>query len=145
MAHPSRMTEAKDAPSSAAQDADAAAHVVRLVRDFTFEAAHRLPHVPDGHKCGRLHGHSFRVEIVCEGTIDAETGWLIDFADIKRAVQPLIDQLDHYYLNDIEGLSNPTAEHIAVWLWKRLKPALPELGQINVAETCTGRCEFRGP
>ncbi len=139
------MGEIKDGPTSAGGDANPPAHAVRLVRDFTFEAAHRLPHVPEGHKCGRLHGHSFRVEVVCEGAIDAKTGWLIDFADIKRAVQPLIDQLDHYYLNDIEGLSNPTAEQIAVWLWTRLKPTLPELGQINVAETCTGRCEFRGP
>lgn len=117
---------------------------VRLVRDFTFEAAHRLPHVPAGHKCGRLHGHSFRLRVICEGTVDPVTGWLIDFADVKKIVQPLIDQVDHYYLNDIDGLSNPTAERIAAWFWERLKPALPVLAQLNVAETCTGRCEYRG-
>lgn len=122
----------------------AASQRVRLVRDFTFEAAHRLPHVPAGHKCARLHGHSFRLRVICEGAVDPTTGWLIDFADIKKIVQPLIDQVDHYYLNDIDGLSNPTAERIAAWFWERLKPALPVLVQLNVAETCTGRCEYRG-
>jgi len=117
---------------------------VRLVREFSFEAAHRLPNVPSGHKCGRVHGHSFKVEVVCEGPVDRETGWLIDFAEIKRVATPLIDRLDHYYLNEIEGLQNPTAENIARWLWLRLKPALPVLAQLNVAETCTGRCEYRG-
>ena len=118
---------------------------VRLVREFTFEAAHRLPNVPEGHKCGRLHGHSFRVEVICEGRVNETTGWLIDFAEIKKAVQPVIDQLDHYYLNEIDGLSNPTAESVAVWIWNRVKPGLGVLSQINVAETCTGRCEYRGP
>lgn len=117
---------------------------VRLVRDFTFEAAHRLPNVPEGHKCARLHGHSFRVEVVCEGEINHKTGWLIDFADIKRAVAPLIDQVDHHYLNEIKGLENPTAENIARWFWTRLKPQLPPLTRIIVAETCNGRCEYAG-
>lgn len=117
---------------------------VRLCREFTFEAAHRLPHVPPGHKCGRLHGHSFRVELVCEGEVDPQTGWLVDFAEIKRAFAPLLDRLDHTYLNEIEGLENPTAENIARWIWTRVKPALPLLSQVNVAETCTGRCEFCG-
>jgi 6-pyruvoyltetrahydropterin/6-carboxytetrahydropterin synthase len=119
-------------------------HRVRLSRAFTFEAAHRLPNVPQGHKCARLHGHSFRVEVVCEGETDPHTGWLIDFADIKAAFEPLHDRLDHYYLNEIEGLENPTAENVAVWIWDRLKPALPALVQVNIAETCTSRCEYRG-
>ena len=117
---------------------------VRLRREFTFEAAHLLPYVPPGHKCGRLHGHSFRVEIVCEGPIDAHSGWLTDFAYIKQAFAPLHDLLDHRYLNEIDGLDNPTAENIARWIWIRLKPQLPILSQVNVAETCTGLCEFRG-
>jgi len=117
---------------------------VRLVREFGFEAAHRLPNVPDGHKCARLHGHSFRVELVCEGEIDAASGWLLDFADVKKAFEPLRERLDHRYLNDIDGLANPTAENLARWIWCRLKPSLPQLTQVAVAETCTSRCEYRG-
>lgn len=117
---------------------------VRLIREFTFEAAHRLPNVPAGHKCARLHGHSFRIELCCEGEIDPQTGWLIDFADIKTVFDPILNQLDHYYLNEIEGLENPTAENLARWIWIRLKPSLSPLNQINVAETCTSRCEYRG-
>ncbi|MFQ5590989.1 MAG: 6-carboxytetrahydropterin synthase QueD [Phycisphaerae bacterium] len=117
---------------------------VRLVREFRFEAAHRLPHVPAGHKCGRLHGHSFRVELICEGEVDPKSGWLMDFADMKRAFAPLVEQLDHRYLNDVMGLENPTAEQIARWIWVRLKPEMPSLAQINVAETCAARCEYRG-
>ena len=121
-----------------------ASRQVRLVRAFTFEAAHRLPHAPPGHKCRRLHGHSFRVELVCEGEADVETGWLIDFADIKNVFGPTLDQLDHRYLNEIEGLENPTAENIARWIWSRVKPHLPLLIQVTVAETCTSRCDYRG-
>jgi len=117
---------------------------VRLVRAFSFEAAHLLPNVPEGHKCRRLHGHSFRVELVCEGEIDPHTGWLLDFAEIKEAFEPLRNCLDHHYLNEIEGLENPTAENIARWIWQRLRPALPHLTQVNLAETCTARCEYAG-
>lgn len=117
---------------------------VRLVRAFSFEAAHRLIQAPPGHKCRRLHGHSFHVELVCEGEVDPQTGWLVDFADIKRAFEPASGALDHQYLNDVEGLENPTAENIAMWIWDRVKPALPQLAQVNVAETCTARCEYRG-
>ncbi|MFQ5414888.1 MAG: 6-carboxytetrahydropterin synthase QueD [Phycisphaerae bacterium] len=117
---------------------------VRLARAFTFEAAHRLPNVPDGHKCARLHGHSFRVELICEGRIDTDAGWLVDFADIQSAFRPVHERLDHRYLNDIDGLENPTAEHLAMWIWKRVRPNLPALVQVTVAETCTSRCEYRG-
>ncbi|MBI4717708.1 MAG: 6-carboxytetrahydropterin synthase QueD [Planctomycetes bacterium] len=117
---------------------------MRLVREFTFEAAHRLPQAPPGHKCVRLHGHSFHVELACEGPVDPTIGWLLDFAEIKRAVAPSLEQLDHRYLNEIAGLENPTAENIAHWLWQRLKPELPQLVQITIAETCTARCEYRG-
>lgn len=116
-----------------------------LVRDFRFEAAHRLPNVPEGHKCARLHGHSFRVEVVVVGPVDPERGWVIDFADIDRVVDPVIAQLDHRYLNELPGLANPTSEVLAVWLWERIAPALPLLAAVAVAETCDSRCTYRGP
>ncbi len=117
---------------------------VRLVREFKFEAAHRLPNAPHGHKCGRLHGHSYRVELVCEGQIDPNTGWLLDFSEIKQVFEPLWLRLDHHYLNEIDGLENPTAENLARWIWQGLKASLPALSQVNVADTCTSRCEYRG-
>jgi 6-pyruvoyltetrahydropterin/6-carboxytetrahydropterin synthase len=85
------------------------------------------------------------VEVVCEGQIDPATGWLLDFAEIKQVFEPLFEQLDHHYLNEVEGLDNPTAENLARWIWAGLKPRLPFLAQITVAETCTARCIFRGP
>ncbi len=118
--------------------------MVRLAAGFTFEAAHRLPGAGEGHKCRRLHGHSFRVEIVCEGEICPTTGWLMDFADIREKFAPLLEQLDHHYLNEIDGLSNPTAENLARWIWVRLRPILPCLNQVSVAENRQGRCEYRG-
>jgi 6-pyruvoyltetrahydropterin/6-carboxytetrahydropterin synthase len=118
---------------------------VELTRDFRFEAAHLLPEVPEGHKCRRLHGHSYKITVEVSGDVDPETGWLIDFADLKEAWQPLHDRLDHYYLNEIEGLENPTSEHLARWIWERLKPRLPLLSRITVHETCTSRCTYRGP
>jgi len=117
---------------------------VRLAKTFHFEAAHDLPTFPEGHKCRRLHGHSFRFEVIVEGEVDQAKGYLIDFGDIKKAADPLVRQLDHYYLNDIEGLSNPTSEMLARWLWERLKPRLPLLSAIVIHETCTSRCEYHG-
>ena len=115
-----------------------------IFKSITFEAAHRLPNVPEGHKCARLHGHSFRVEIHVSGPIDAQTGWVVDFADVKAAFKPLFAQLDHHYLNEIEGLENPTSEVIARWIWQRLKPALPGLSEIVLHETCTAGCRYTG-
>jgi len=117
---------------------------VRLVKSFGFEAAHWLPTFPDGHKCRRLHGHSFRVEVVVEGDLDPERGYLVDYGDIKAATQPIENELDHRCLNDIPGLENPTSEMIARWIWNRLHPALPQLAEVVVHETCSSRCEFRG-
>ncbi len=117
---------------------------MEIFKEFTFEAAHRLPHVPVGHKCARLHGHSFRVELHVRGPVDLETGWVMDFADLKRAFQPLYDQLDHNYLNEVEGLSNPTSENLARWIWRRLRPALPTLSRVVVRETCTSGCIYQG-
>jgi 6-pyruvoyltetrahydropterin/6-carboxytetrahydropterin synthase len=117
---------------------------MEIFLEFTFEAAHRLPNVPAGHKCARLHGHSFRVAIHVRGPVGAESGWVMDFADIKEAVRPLLDALDHTFLNEVEGLANPTSEQLARWIWRRLKPALPPLSQVVVRETCTSGCIYRG-
>jgi 6-pyruvoyltetrahydropterin/6-carboxytetrahydropterin synthase len=117
---------------------------VRLVREFRFEAAHRLPKVPAGHKCARLHGHSFKVELGIHGPVNPETGWLIDFGEIDRVWQPLHELLDHNYMNDVPGLENPTSENLARWLWDRLRPTLTELERVIVHETCDGRCEYSG-
>lgn len=117
---------------------------MEVFRKFTFEAAHRLPHVPEGHKCARLHGHSFTVVVHVEGPVDEEAGWVMDFADIKRASKAVLERLDHRYLNEIEGLENPTSEILARWIWQRLAPDLPGLTQIVVRETCTSGCVYRG-
>lgn len=115
-----------------------------LYKDFTFEAAHRLPNVPDGHKCGRLHGHSFVVRLEITGEVDKHTGWIIDFAELKAIFKPTLDRLDHYYLNDILGLENPTSEVLAEWIWKQIKSQLPHLTAVMVKETCTAGCIYRG-
>ncbi len=116
---------------------------MEIFREFTFEAAHRLPTVPDGHKCARLHGHSYRVAVHVAGPVGAETGWVMDFQKIKDAFAPLLDLLDHRYLNEVEGLGNPTSENLARWIWERLVGALP-LTKIVVRETCTSGCVYRG-
>lgn len=118
---------------------------VHLSKSFTFEAAHFLPTFPEGHKCRRLHGHSFRVEIVVAGAIDSSKGYLMDYGEIKDAIKPIHDALDHRLLNDIDGLGNPTSELLASWMWERLVGALPMLSAVIVYETCTSRCEYRGP
>lgn len=115
-----------------------------IFKVFTIEAAHRLPNVPADHKCARLHGHSFRVEVHLSGSPGAVTGWVMDFADIKTAFQPLFDQLDHRYLNDIDGLDNPTSERLAEWIWTRLQPVLPGLSKVVVHETCTSGAIYCG-
>ena len=117
---------------------------IRLVKTFGFEAAHWLPTFPEGHKCRRLHGHSFRVDVVVEGEVDRDKGYLVDYGDIAAAFEPVHALLDHRCLNDVDGLDNPTAEMLAVWLWKRIQPVLPLLAEINVHETCTTACVYRG-
>lgn len=115
-----------------------------IYKEFVVEAAHRLPHVPAGHKCARLHGHSFRIRLVVAGEVDPRTGWILDFGDLKDAFEPLFEQLDHNYLNEIEGLENPTSEVLARWVYDRLKPALAQLSRVEVAETCTCGAVYRG-
>ena len=117
---------------------------MEIFKEFTFEAAHLLPNVPPEHKCRRLHGHSFRVRIHVEGDLDPSLGWVTDFADVREAFEPIWAELDHRYLNDIEGLENPTSEVIAKWIWTRLMPKLPGLNRITLFETCTAGCDYRG-
>jgi len=116
-----------------------------IYKEFTFEAAHLLPHVPKGHKCRRLHGHSFKITIYVSGPVGADSGWVMDFAEIKNAVKPIYATLDHHYLNDIKGLENPTSENLAIWIWQKLKPTLRELSKIIIQETCNSGCVYRGP
>jgi 6-pyruvoyltetrahydropterin/6-carboxytetrahydropterin synthase len=110
---------------------------MHIFKVFQIEAAHRLPNVPAGHKCARLHGHSFRIEIHLRGEPDSKLGWVMDFADVKAAFAPLYERLDHHYLNDIEGLENPTSEILARWIWRHLEPTLSGLDKVVVHETCT--------
>jgi 6-pyruvoyltetrahydropterin/6-carboxytetrahydropterin synthase len=118
---------------------------VEIFKEFTFEAAHRLPMVPPEHKCARLHGHSFKVALHVRGEVDPAQGWFMDFADVEAAFKPLHAQLDHRYLNEVEGLENPTSEHLARWIWERIAPVLPGLSQVVVRETCTSGCAYAGP
>lgn len=117
---------------------------MEIFRIFTVEAAHRLPNVPAGHKCARLHGHSIRIEVHVGGAVDPATGWVMDFAELKRAFAPTFDRLDHHYLNEIEGLENPTSENLARWVWAQVKPVVPGLARIVIHETCTSGCSYSG-
>jgi len=139
------VAEENACPSAIVSGMDGRVSHVRLVHEFRFEAAHRLPHVPTGHKCARLHGHSFKVELTIAGPVNPATGWLIDFGVLFELWQPLHEELDHHYLNDVPGLENPTSEVLAVWIWDRMKPRLPELVKVTLFETCDARCEYRGP
>jgi len=113
--------------------------------EFKFEAAHRLPNVPSDHKCSRLHGHSYQVQVHLKGDVDPQAGWVIDFGNIKDACKPIVDRLDHYYLNEIPGLENPTSERLAAWIWSELASSLPMMSAVQVRETCTSGCVYRGP
>ena len=115
----------------------------RLERSYRFEAAHFLPKVPPGHKCARMHGHSYQIDVTIEGEIDPERGWVMDFAAIDEHAMPLVRQLDHQVLNEIDGLANPTSELLARWWWQRLA-ALAGLVEVGVSETPTSRCSYRG-
>jgi 6-pyruvoyltetrahydropterin/6-carboxytetrahydropterin synthase len=117
---------------------------MEIFKEFRFEAAHRLPNVPEEHKCSRLHGHSFKVELHVRGDVGRESGWVMDFADIKAAFRPYLDRLDHFYLNEVEGLENPTSENLARWIWCAVQARLPQLSQVVVHETCTSGCIYKG-
>lgn len=117
---------------------------VEIFKEFSIEAAHWLPHLPAGHKCRRLHGHSFRIRVYVSGAVDPHSGWVMDFAEIGEHFQPLFERLDHTCLNEIEGLENPTSEHLSRWVWDKLKPDLPGLCRVVVHETCTAGCIYEG-
>ena len=117
---------------------------MEIYKEFVFEAAHRLPNVPPGHKCARMHGHSFRIDVYVSGPVVAQTGWVMDFADLRTAFQPLFERLDHRCLNEVPGLENPTSENLARWVWRELKHGLPQLTKITVHETCTSGCVYDG-
>ena len=117
---------------------------MRLYKDFSFEAAHRLPNVPAGHKCARLHGHSFQIRVTVDGPVGDETGWVMDFADLKTAFRPVYEELDHRYLNEISGLENPTSENLARWICRQLNGSLVGLTEVEVRETCSTGCVYRG-
>lgn len=117
---------------------------MEIFKEFHLEAAHWLPNVPPGHKCGRMHGHSFRIEVHISGPVDPQLGWVLDFAEIKEAFSLIEERLDHRCLNDVPGLDNPTSENLAQWIWRELHPALPLLSKIVVRETCTSGCTYAG-
>lgn len=117
---------------------------MEIYKEFVFEAAHRLPNVPVGHRCARLHGHSWKVSVFVRGTPGAHSGWVMDYGEIRRAFEPLYAQLDHNYLNEIAGLENPTSEVLAKWIWQRMKPVLPALSRVMINETCSTGCIYQG-
>jgi 6-pyruvoyltetrahydropterin/6-carboxytetrahydropterin synthase len=117
---------------------------MEIFKEFSVESAHFLPNAPEGHKCRRLHGHSFKIEVYLSGEVGPETGWIVDFGDISKAFAPLHAKIDHNLLNEVDGLSNPTSENISIWLWERLKPMLPNLSKVVVHETCTSGCVYVG-
>lgn len=115
-----------------------------LYKQFTFDAAHFLSKVPDNHKCKQLHGHTYHLTVFVEGEVKEEEGWVIDFYDLKSAVDPVLNQLDHQLLNDVEGLSNPTSELLAIWIWQKIKPGIPQLKKIELKETPTSGVIYTG-
>jgi 6-pyruvoyltetrahydropterin/6-carboxytetrahydropterin synthase len=117
---------------------------VELTKEYRFEAAHRLPRVPAGHKCQRVHGHSYKVEVVVRGPVDPETGWLIDFGVIDDVWNVLHARLDHQNLNEVPGLENSTCENIAIYLWRELRPHIAVLDAVTVWETYDSKCTYRG-
>ena len=117
---------------------------VELTKEYRFEAAHQLPRVAAGHKCSRLHGHSYKVDIEVKGAVDPATGWLIDFGVIDDAWQELFLRFDHHNLNEVPGLDNSTCENIAIYIWQALRPQIPVLSAVTVWETYDSKCTYRG-
>ena len=117
---------------------------MEVYRKFKFDAAHFLPNVPEGHRCGKLHGHTFEVCVTVSGPVQPDSGWIMDFSHIKKLFGPVLDTLDHSCLNEIPGLENPTSENLVRWIWKRLKPSLPSLSMIELCETDSSGCRYDG-
>ncbi len=116
-----------------------------IYKQFTFDAAHLLPNVPEGHKCKQLHGHTYQLTVFVSGSLQLPEQWVMDYGDLKAIVKPVIDQLDHRFLNDIPGLDNPTAEVLVSWLWDKIKPSLPQLKTLELKETPTSGVIYNGP
>lgn len=117
---------------------------MEIFKQFTFDSAHFLPNVPPGHKCREMHGHTYRLVVHLEGELDKNLGWVMDFADVNRVIDPIVKRIDHQLLNNIEGLENPTCERIAVWLWDQIKPQIPLLCRIVLHETPTSGVVYEG-
>lgn len=117
---------------------------MEIFKKFTFDSAHFLPNVPDGHKCKEIHGHTYQLTVYMEGEPDAQLGWVMDFAELKQAIEPVIKQVDHKFLNQIAGFENPTCENIAIWLWNQIKPNVPLLSRIELFETPTSGVVYKG-
>jgi 6-pyruvoyltetrahydropterin/6-carboxytetrahydropterin synthase len=117
---------------------------MEIYKEFSFDSAHFLPNVPEGHKCKNMHGHTYRLRVFLQGTPDPQLGWIMDFKELKDRVGPVIDRLDHKLINDIRGLENPTAENITVWIWQQIKPSLPQLNKIELYETPTTGVIYTG-
>lgn len=117
---------------------------MEIYKEFSFDSAHFLPNVPVGHKCREMHGHTYRLKVFIKGELDPRLGWIMDFKDLKEALLPVIDQLDHKLINNIKGLDNPTAENITVWIWQQIKPSLPLLSRIELYETPTTGVIYSG-
>ncbi len=115
-----------------------------IYKQFTFDSAHFLPNVPDGHKCREMHGHTYHLTLYIEGAVLDKEGWVLDFGDIKALMKPVLDTLDHHLLNNIPGLENPTAELLSVWIWNKVKPGLPALKRIELKETPTSGIIYEG-
>ncbi len=117
---------------------------MEIYKTLRFDAAHRLTGVPPTHKCSAMHGHGFEIQVFLRGPVDPKTGFVMDFGDLAKVCEPVLKQLDHAILNEIEGLENPTSENMSVWVWKKLKPQLPLLSKIVIKETESSGCIYRG-
>jgi 6-pyruvoyltetrahydropterin/6-carboxytetrahydropterin synthase len=115
-----------------------------VYKTFSIEAARSLPNLPEGHPCKNVHGHSFKITLTISGDVDSHTGFVMDFGDIDSAFKPIKDQIDHTHLNKVEGLENPSSEHLCIWIWDQLKPSLPQLSKIEIKETDATGCIYRG-
>lgn len=117
---------------------------MQIFKQFTFDSAHFLPFVPDGHKCKEIHGHTYRLIVYVDGELEQQLGWVMDFADMKIVIDPIVKSIDHKLLNNIAGLENPTCEIIAVWLWNKIKPEVPLLARIELHETPSSGAIYEG-
>ena len=117
---------------------------MQIFKQFTFDSAHFLPNVPEGHKCKEIHGHTYHLTVYLDGDLDEKLGWVIDFTDVKNVIDPIIKSIDHQFLNNIPGLENPSSEIMAIWLWNKIEPELPQLSKIELNETPTSGVIYEG-